>query len=344
VGQNARVDAAVMAGEGFELLVQAAALADPEWQQVFTGRTAFAQRLLADGPGGCDVAEVARIGRLGWLNLMPLLAESTAGYDVAQLVRLVGATTPARLHRLLLGGERTQLVELVGPALVDAAVAGQATARDRLREVLRSNDVVIGATDHVLDAPSAVLHDEVHDTLRRWQERPPYAGGGSASDAAGTARALLARLGPARYLERTVPGMTYRLAGADRVAVVVSPSVAPIVVVVDGVDRVLIAHPPVGDRPAPSGGTDRLVELARAAGDPTRGAILAALAEGQHTAVRLAETLGSPRTTLLHHLAILRAAGLLHIEVSPGSATVYRLRPEGLTELARLAEDLVTRR
>jgi len=332
-----------MAGDGFELLVQAAALADPEWRQVFTGRTAFAQRLLAR-PGGCDEAEVTRIGRLGWLNLLPLLAESSVGYGVGQLAQLVGATSPARLHRLLLGGERAQLVELVGSALVDAAVAGDVTARARLRDALRGGDVVIGATDHVLDTPSAVLHDEVTGTLRRWHAGLPPEDRERADDPAEQARALLARLGTSRYLERTVPGMTYRLAASDRVAVVVSPSTAPIVVVVDGVDLVLIAHPPVTDRSRTSGDTDRLVELARAAGDPTRGAILAALAEDEHTAVRLAEALGAPRTTLLHHLAILRSAGMLHIEVTPGSATVYRLRPEGLAELARLAEALVTRR
>jgi DNA-binding transcriptional ArsR family regulator len=52
----------------------------------------------------------------------------------------------------------------------------------------------------------------------------------------------------------------------------------------------------------------------------------------------------APRTTLLHHLAILRAAGLVHVTVTPGGATVYRLRPEGFAELSEAAGGFVAHR
>lgn len=342
-----------MAGTGFELLVQAGALADPAWREVFTGRAGFARRLL-EGPDSPSEAEVTRIGRVGWLNLMPLLAASPDGYGVTQLVEVVRGTDPARLHRVLLGGERRQLRDLVDDALLDAAVAGEPDACSRLGDVLGREDLVIGATQHVLRTPSTRLHAQLVGVLARWRTRLGTRSGSDTAGATSEARSLeaaaraaetaLAGEGTARYLERTVPGMTYRLSPSDRVAVVVSPSTAPVVVVVDGLEQVLIAHPPLPGRSAvgdPAAG--RLVELGRAVGDATRERILAALAERDHTAVRLAERLGAPRTTLLHHLAVLRSAGLLHIEVSPGSATVYRLRPEGLLELARLAEGVVTR-
>jgi DNA-binding transcriptional ArsR family regulator len=65
--------------------------------------------------------------------------------------------------------------------------------------------------------------------------------------------------------------------------------------------------------------------------------ILTVLRQGEMTAVDLARALGVPRTTLLHHLALLRSAGLIHVAVTPGDATMYRLRPDGLSELAKAA-------
>jgi len=342
--EAAMVESAVMAGTGFELLVQAGAVADPVWRGVPTGCAAFRRRLL-EGPDAPSEAEVSRVGRLGWLNLMPLLASSPDGYGVAQLLEVVRALAPARLHRVLLGGERRQLRAVVDDALLDAAVAGERAACSRLREVLRREDLVVGATEHLLRTSSPRLYAQVVGVLARWRARlDPGGGDDGARDLEAEARvfeAELTREGPVRYLERTVPGMTYRLAASDRVAVVVSPSTAP--VVVDALEQVLVVHPPLLARSAygdPSGDlpTARLVELGRAVGDATRERIVAALADRDHSAVRLAERLGAPRTTLLHHLALLRSAGLLHVEVSPGSATVYRLRPEGLLELSRLAQ------
>ena len=59
------VETVVVAGEGFELLVQAAALADPAWRPTFRGSPAFARRLLEDET---DEAALATVGRTGWLN------------------------------------------------------------------------------------------------------------------------------------------------------------------------------------------------------------------------------------------------------------------------------------
>jgi DNA-binding transcriptional ArsR family regulator len=261
-------------------------------------------------------------------------------------VHAVRDTKPERLHRVLLGGERRHVAELAGGVL-DRALAGDTEARLRLREVLSGDAVVVSVTEQLLDLPSARLHAKVCAALERWCDRPDetWAAGSSAAagDLARTALRQLQRLGVAGYLERTVPGMTYHLSPTDRVALVVSPSTAPIVVVVDDLEVTVMAHPPVGGTPA-AAPAERLVALARAVGDETRHRLLELLASGERSAAALAGSLAAPRTTLLHHLAILRAAGLVEVEVAPGSPTVYRLRPEGLAELAALAEGLVTRR
>jgi DNA-binding transcriptional ArsR family regulator len=352
-----RVETVVVAGEGFELLVQAAALADPAWRPTFRGSPAFARRLLADQD---DDAALATVGRTGWLNLMPLLLAAAQDrtalgeqepYGVEALLETVRSTCPRRLHRILLGGERRHVTELVGPDVVDRAVTGDARAEARLREVLAGDAVVVSVTEQLLSTPSARLHADVCAALERWRDRPlrqPADAPGrhlrrELDDHARSALQQLDRLGVPGYLERTAPGLNYHLSTDDRLALVVCPSAAPIVVVVDDLAVTVMAHPPaVGaqvTRPA-----DRLVALGRAVGDETRHRLLELLADGEQTAAGLAESLAAPRTTLLHHLAILRSTGLVEVHVVPGSATVYRLRPDALAELAALADGLVTRR
>jgi DNA-binding transcriptional ArsR family regulator len=307
-----------------------------------------------------DEAALGGVGRTGWLNLMPLLlaaGSDGAGraerdpYGVAALVETVQGLGAQRFHRVLLGLERRHVTELLGPDprldLVDRAVAGDAGAGGRLREVLTGDAVVVSVTEQLLSTSSARLHTQVCAALERWRDRTPTGSldvaGHGLDDLAGRAREQLGRYGVTGYLERTAPGMTYHLSPEDRVALVVSPSVAPIVVVVDDLAVTVMAHPPAPAAQVSAPG-DRLVALARAVGDETRHRLLGLLAGGERTAAGLTEPLAAPRTTLLHHLAILRSAGLVEVEVSPGTPTVYRLRPEALTELAALAEGLVTRR
>ena len=348
-----RVETVVVAGEGFELLVQAAALAEPAWRPTFRGSPAFARRLLTDED---DEAALGTVGRTGWLNLMPLLLAAAPDraergeqepYGVEALLETVQAMCPRRLHRVLLGGERRHVTELLGPDLVDRAVAGDARAGARLREVLTGDAVVVSVTEQLLSMPSALLHTRVCAGLERWRDRPCVESsdlsGRGLGDLARTALEQLDQLGITGYLERTAPGMNYHLSPEDRVALVVCPSAAPIVVVVDDVAVTVMAHAPARGVRA-TAPADRLVALARAVGDETRHRLLEVLGDGERTAAGLTESLSAPRTTLLHHLAILRSAGLVEVEAAPGSATVYRLRPDALAELAALAEGLITRR
>ena len=62
---------------------------------------------------------------------------------------------------------------------------------------------------------------------------------------------------------------------------------------------------------------------------------------GPRTLVDLCATLDRPRTTLLHHLALLRAAGFVTLTVSAGEPNVYRIDPSGFDRLARAARGFV---
>jgi DNA-binding transcriptional ArsR family regulator len=134
---------------------------------------------------------------------------------------------------------------------------------------------------------------------------------------------------------RTVAGgLTYDPPAAPRdVLLLPAPSVRPIVVVVDDVRATVVAYPPA----AAADPRDRLLAMTRALGDETRLRILELLRDGDLTATDLAAAVGAPRTSLLHHLAMLRAAGLLTTSVGRNNATYYALRRDAAGDLHRAA-------
>ncbi len=331
----------VAEGTAFEVLLAAAAIADPDWRQVFTsGPTVYADALAAGGPD--FVRRVADLGRFGWINLVGLLTRVPRPWNLGRLITAVRETSPGDLHYLTVGGDRRQLVQAIDETRIREALAGPAIARRKLATVLAADDHVLDGTPWLLDASSSDVHRRMVDLLERWQrlllsDADEVTLSGRLHQHAATARSRLAETTGRGYLDDTVGGLHYAPAGLDHVLVIASPSVSPVVVVVDGRSETVILHPPNAHGSPVADGPDRLLELSRAIGDRTRMRLLARLRTGETTAVDLALALGAPRTTLLHHLAILRAAGVIHVTVTPGNATVYRLRPEGFGELAAAA-------
>ncbi len=149
-------------------------------------------------------------------------------------------------------------------------------------------------------------------------------------------RARLAEVGPERLLDEVAPGLHYGPGVLDDVVLVTSPQVAPIVVELAEESRTVIVHPPLDDSGATDAGA-RLRELGRALGDATRVRVLQELKGRERTLPELCDALDAPRTTLLHHLAMLRGAGFIDLSVTSGEPNVYRLRPEGFERLAQAA-------
>jgi DNA-binding transcriptional ArsR family regulator len=77
----------------------------------------------------------------------------------------------------------------------------------------------------------------------------------------------------------------------------------------------------------------RLVRLSKALGDEKRLRILRALADGEKSLMELAEMFGVPKTSMHHHMIILRSAGLVAVGVGQKR---YRLRSETVPDLGAL--------
>lgn len=89
----------------------------------------------------------------------------------------------------------------------------------------------------------------------------------------------------------------------------------------------------VADPEAPP---ERLVALAKALGDERRLRILRRLTVGSYTLQELADHFATPKTTLLHHLVMLRSAGI--VRVGQGANGKYGLRTGMSLELYRMLD------
>jgi DNA-binding transcriptional ArsR family regulator len=107
-------------------------------------------------------------------------------------------------------------------------------------------------------------------------------------------------------------------------------------------DARVIRHAVQDDAGAGADLEERVVRLGKALGDPARVRIVRRLSRGEASLGELAQVAGLAKSTAHHHLAALRAAGLV---VMRGNARGYwyTLRLESLADARALLTDLVER-
>jgi DNA-binding transcriptional ArsR family regulator len=88
--------------------------------------------------------------------------------------------------------------------------------------------------------------------------------------------------------------------------------------------------------PASAGGSPdaSLAEACKALGDAQRLMLLRRLAEAPATMPELAAELGVAKTSLHHHLSLLRAAGFLAVARRPDRSYAFELRPDAFARVA----------
>ena len=97
---------------------------------------------------------------------------------------------------------------------------------------------------------------------------------------------------------------------------------------------------PEGRRaPRPRGAVDDADDALRALAEPRRRAILRLVAREELAAGQIAAAFDVTRTAVSQHLTVLKQAGLL-TERREGTRRLYRARPEGLTQLRQLLDEI----
>ncbi len=252
--------------------------------------------------------------------------------DAASFVAALDAMTPDDLARSLL----SDLLRPVGADdLLDPILEGDKAAVDKAMErfderersdvvgFLRQPGLAVSRMRATLDA-WLPLYGEVEPRIAQMLER----------DVA-TRKADRASLDTDALIERTTGGLRF-LAEPQIRRVVLAPSyfARPFNYIYQGADWRLFGYPvadAVVEGDDASSPPQAVVRLYRALGDATRMRVLKLLADRDWYLTELAQQLELSKPTMKHHLALLRAAGLVTV-TEEGSLTYYSLRRERLEE------------
>ncbi|NQV07108.1 winged helix-turn-helix transcriptional regulator [bacterium] len=297
-----------------------------------------------------DVSPDARetVGLLGecgevWLALLGEAIGLEAPRSLAGLVGRLREQDPVALRATLLRAVWESGKRPATPEQLAAAAAGDLIAFDDLAELTgrpasgmralvemtaeRAASLVVSA----VEAFGAVVESEVIAVLAQDARRVD---------------GLAATMDPPALVERLTNGITFELQ-PDVTGVVLVPSVvvSPWVTLTEhGSYRVFsygVTDDPGADPDAPPA---RLIEIYKALGDEKRLRILGELAGGPLGLAQVTERVELAKSTVHHHLRILRTAGLVRVTVFGDHDKAYSLRGDTVPEAARILEGYLGRR
>jgi DNA-binding transcriptional ArsR family regulator len=323
IGQALHVD--VAAGTGFAVLTSLSAASRGDHEELPHG--------LVEALAGVGDTEGET-----WLNLLGVGLDAGPPYSVKGLRDALEAIDGLELRRHLLGRFAWSWCTLAGIDDIEAAAAGDRKAARRLLEHPRYYGGHAGASLATLLPLDA---EETRQRVVQSVEAATSLVAASATDdlaaAAERAAAVLADHEPLAAIERLTTGYRYvPEVEADRVVLVPHLEHALPLVLAQHRSARLIAYVAEPDRSA----EDALVALGRALSDPKRVEILALVGRGVGRSGDLVEATRLTRSTVHHHLAQLRAAGLVALE---GNARAYTYVPrrDAPTEIEELVASVV---
>jgi len=274
-------------------------------------------------------------------HLTGLVHDTPAPRDVPGFVRHLHATDADEIRLHLVQFYARDIRRMTPPSVIRAAVVGDRQARTEfLRTSYPEWEPWTAYLTRVLDADGEALKAELIEVIEAWAERvwkpesltimPIIERDADAK------RAALRELPIDRFVTAATNGVEFApRPGIERLVMVPSFVNRPLVTYYEFGETMLIVYP-VADESV-TAETDapplRLVRLSKALADEKRLRILRALADGERTLMELAEMFGVAKTTMHHHMIVLRSAGLISVGV--GSKR-YRLRTETVPDVGAL--------
>jgi DNA-binding transcriptional ArsR family regulator len=276
-----------------------------------------------------------------FIHLTGLVYDTPAPRDVPAFLQHLRQTDPdeIRLHLVQFYARETR--RATPASVIRAAIGGDPAARD---EFVRTShpewEPWTRYLRNVLEADGEAYKVELLEALEGWADRvwkPESL----------TIMPIIERDAEAkRELQRELPLDRFVTTATNGVEFAPRPGVDRVVMVPSFVNRPLVTYNEVGETlliiypvadESVSADADapplRLVRLSKALGDEKRLRILRALADGEKSLVELADMFGVPKTSMHHHMIVLRSAGLVAVGVGQKR---YRLRTETVPDLGAL--------
>jgi DNA-binding transcriptional ArsR family regulator len=340
----------VTVGASFELLAALWAFLDDERHPAYEASSDLVRQ--EERHLGTDAVGIRRFagGSLRfWDHVLGLAMDAGGDHDIPSLFSQIETIDANELRLHLLGRWNAHVLRMVSADQVEAAAAGDAKAQRRLRrESYPDEGSWQKAMRHILRTDPEHLRGELLHTLHLWYEKA------FALDEerlmpilereAVAIRRQAVRLEGLAIIDHVTDGLRWAI-DASLANVLMAPSYAarPVVFYVEHRGTTLVLFPVSeesvqGDEFGPPG---RLVKLVKALADEGRLKVLYALRERELTGAEIAERLGVPRTSLWHHILILRSAGLIRSTKGTGNQSTYALQEEVLPQVSELLEQFL---
>jgi DNA-binding transcriptional ArsR family regulator len=305
----------------------------PEWIAEARQRAGddLLERIAAVSQGDADT----------FIHLTGLVYDTPAPRDIPAFLDHLRQTDAdeIRLHLVQFYARDTR--RSTPPAVIRAAVAGDEDAK---LEFLRTShpdwEPWTTYLRGILDADGEAMKSELVAVIELWSERvfkpesltimPIIERDAEAK------RDLIRDLPLDQFVTTATNGVEFApRPGIDRVVMIPSFVNRPLVSYLEFGETMLIIYPVADESLSADSNTPplRLVRLSKALGDEKRLRILRALADGEKSLMELAEMFGLAKTTMHHHMIVLRSAGLISVGV--GSKR-YRLRHETVPDVGAL--------
>jgi DNA-binding transcriptional ArsR family regulator len=326
----------IESGPAFELVAELAAFTSgPARGSLESGKTWIREVRALAGPD--LIRRVERVGFAVFVELATIALEADPPRGVDDLMRAIDAMDAEAFRRRLLGADSAMPRSMVTAGAFARARGGDPTARTELETVFgvhRAGRLVIR---WLLDAAAPQLKADMRATVADWGARVSIRLTASSMaaierDAAARKEQLLSGSGR-DVLASATRGVSYDAPPwISAIAIVPTVAMRPYIVPVELRETVVFVCSVADEafEADPSAPPPRLVKVAAALGDERRLRILRLLRDEPLTASEIADRMGVDRTSLHHHLGILRSAGLLAIRDEGVGGWRYALREDGL--------------
>lgn len=283
-----------------------------------------------------------------WLSLLGLVSMAPHPHDPDHVLAWLGGLNPQRLRRWILG----HISNYADPSSIEAAAEGDMEA---VRALIPEDKADVEAhLVSLFQTPGEELRDRLVAALSRFraevfaQHEAEFAA--AISRAAAAQRAVSGREDPKAVIEEVTNGLDYEIPlGVTRVVLVPTIVVRPLSLIDQQRETLLVLYGMADEfiDSDPEAPPSWLVKVYKALSDDKRLRILRRLAEQETTLDELSELLGVSKSTVHHHISVLRAAGLVRVHIVKGKggakeSSTYVIRTQAL-ESAEVALDAYIR-
>lgn len=297
--------------------------------------------------------EIVRFGGSSctiWLSLLGLISVAPHPHDPDSVFNWIGELNPQRLRRWILGylGEQAALESNQSPpapSLIEQAALGDI---DSVREIIGSSMDPDGIDQVVamFEMDAIEMRDRMATALLRFRSevfsKYEEEFGKAIAAAAAARRSVATRDSAKDVIEEVTNGLDYEIPlGVSRVILVPSMIVRPLSLIDQHRDTLIVCYGLADEfiNLNPEAPPSWMVRFYKALSDEKRLRILRRLSEGDTSLDELTELLDLSKSTVHHHITILRGAGLVRVSIGATKAeSKYGLRPQAIEDASAFLE------